>query len=369
MSRAGVERRRILLISPAPPPAGGVATWTAHVFRSSLGERFELALVNTSPGAQRGWSVDKVGRYLRFPREVARALAQFRPDLVHINSPGMVPHFLQDSVYAEAARRSGAATLLHFRGTNLYRLLASDARRRWAVPLLRRPDRIGVLSRGEAEQLRAHGIERGVQLDNFAERRDVEHIPAAGPVRLVYVGWMIREKGLFELLEAVAQVPGVVLACVGRFLDDATRAEVEARIDALDLRDRVALHGEVSPQEVWAHHARADVFVFPSWTEGFPNALAEAMMSGLPAIVTPVGAVPEMLQDGVSARFVPVRQPDALASAIRELASDAELRARWGAAARAVALHRYEKEAVLTRLGDLWDQLIDEVRSRRGGSL
>jgi glycosyltransferase involved in cell wall biosynthesis len=103
----------------------------------------------------------------------------------------------------------------------------------------------------------------------------------------------------------------------------------------------------------------ADVFLLPSHSEGFPNALIEAMATGLACIVTPVGAVPEIVgNDG--AIVVPVEDSHALADAIGRLATDPDLRSKLGEAARQIVATRYVQSAMAPRLGDAWQALLDE---------
>jgi len=102
----------------------------------------------------------------------------------------------------------------------------------------------------------------------------------------------------------------------------------------------------------------SDIFLLPSYGEGFPNSLLEAMAAGLAAIVTPVGAVPEIV-DGGCAVIVPVRDAKALAFAIECLANDQAWREQIASAGRARILSRFVQGVVLPVLGEAWQSLID----------
>ncbi|MEI2724755.1 MAG: glycosyltransferase family 4 protein [Verrucomicrobiota bacterium] len=102
----------------------------------------------------------------------------------------------------------------------------------------------------------------------------------------------------------------------------------------------------------------AEVFVLPTYTEGFPNVILEAMAAGKAIVSTRVGAIAEMLDaDGESPSGLVIQPRDAgsLANALRQLLSDAELRETLGARARGKVTRCYSTDVVFRRLLDLWD--------------
>jgi glycogen synthase len=114
--------------------------------------------------------------------------------------------------------------------------------------------------------------------------------------------------------------------------DGPLRPEIEANIRARGLQDRVRVAGFRSHAEIPSILRHSDVFCLPSRYEELPSALLEAMYAGLPIVASNVGAVPETL-DGAGQLVAP-DDPPALARAIDELLSDADLAARLGAMAR-----------------------------------
>ncbi len=154
--------------------------------------------------------------------------------------------------------------------------------------------------------------------------------------RLLYVGQWLRGKGTRYLVEAMAMLAArrtVHLTCVG------TRADSD-RVLA-DFQPSVRLHVSVQPSvdqdQIAAALQQADVFVFPSLSEGSSTALLEAMASGLPIVTTAAGAAPDMLAHERSALFVPHADAAALAAASERLLDDRSLRQRLGEAAQEAA--------------------------------
>jgi glycosyltransferase involved in cell wall biosynthesis len=144
---------------------------------------------------------------------------------------------------------------------------------------------------------------------------------------------LIPYKGHDVVLDALARLadpPSLRLAGGG-----AERDRLATRAAELGLAGRVEFLGAVAGAEhLWA---AAQFGVLASFQEGLPNAVLEAMASGVPVVATAVGGVPELVDDGVTGLVVPPGDPAALAGAIDALAGDAALRVRLGAAARQAA--------------------------------
>jgi glycosyltransferase involved in cell wall biosynthesis len=163
-----------------------------------------------------------------------------------------------------------------------------------------------------------------------------------GPVQLLSIGSLTPRKGHRLLIEALATLTDRAwrLRCIGSLTRDRqTTAAVERAIAAHGLGDRVELAGEWPPARLGAAYAAADVFVLPSYHEGYGMAFAEALAYGLPVVGTTAGAIPETVPASASL-LVPPGDGAALAAALRLLLDNAPLRARLaaGAAAAGAAL-------------------------------
>lgn len=180
---------------------------------------------------------------------------------------------------------------------------------------------------------------------------------AAGPCRLIYVGRVRMEKGLAELISALAQPQlkgrSWTLTVVGA---GETRALQEMIADC-GLSSRVRFTGWLEPAAVQTELAGADVFVLPSHYEGMPLSILEALASGLAVIATAVGALPEVLDHDQTALLVPPRDERALAQAIIRLVDEPDLRSRLGAAGLALHADRFHLDAFARRIVALYDRL------------
>ena len=182
---------------------------------------------------------------------------------------------------------------------------------------------------------------------------------AAGVAHIVTVGNLRPVKGQDVLLEAAAGLlhdfPGSQLTFVGAVLDEAYALRLRARVAELGLAQRVHFVGNVT--EVRTFLQGTDLFVLPSRSEGFSNAILEAMAEGLPVIATTVGGNAEAVVDGQTGLLVPPDDVDALSAALKRLVTDPATAAGMGKAGRDRAAEEFSRDAIYRRIirsyGDL----------------
>jgi glycosyltransferase involved in cell wall biosynthesis len=207
---------------------------------------------------------------------------------------------------------------------------------------------------------RRHVIANGLDADRFtpvAERSAIR--------RVVMVANLRAEKGHDTLLAAAPRIlerhPDASFTLVG---DGPRRDALETLTRALGISARVRFLGEcrdVAP--VLAEH---DLFVLPSRSEAFPNALIEAMATALPVVATDVGGIPEVVRSGVNGRLVPPNDDAALAEAVVALMDDPATAAALGRAARADVERLYTLDRMVERFEQLYLSEIETHVWNRG---
>ena len=169
---------------------------------------------------------------------------------------------------------------------------------------------------------------------------------------VISVGRLCEQKDFSTLIKAFAEVhkfhPTLVLTIYG---EGSEHANLEALIQSLNMTDYVFLPGTVSDIEKVL--SAADLFVFPSLYEGFPNALCEAMASGLPVITSNCTGNIDVVQDGINGRLFPVGDVDELFLLIRGLALDSEKCEKLSQSAITLS-DRYSPDKIY----QLWDEII-----------
>ncbi|MGF1522584.1 MAG: glycosyltransferase family 4 protein [Leptolyngbyaceae cyanobacterium] len=177
--------------------------------------------------------------------------------------------------------------------------------------------------------------------------------------RLLYVGRLAAMKGLPVLFEALAQLreryPDLRLTVVG---DGQERPEIEASAQRLNLGQMVDFVGYKSQAEVRSYLQQTDIFILPSFAEGVPVVLMEAMAAGVPVLTTRIAGVPELVVHGESGWLVPPGDQQSLADSLAMLVEDADLRQRLGEAGRAQVASDFNVETEAKKLADIFRQVV-----------
>jgi glycosyltransferase involved in cell wall biosynthesis len=169
-------------------------------------------------------------------------------------------------------------------------------------------------------------------------------------------------KGHDDLLDAWAavhrDVPGWQLLVIG---DGPRRVHLESRVAAMELGEHVRLVGNQDDVPSW--FACAQIAVLPSYgDEGVPQSLMQAAACGLPAVSTPIGAIPEAVVDGSTGLLVPARDAAALAAALQRLMTDEALRARMGRAAHEYAQANFGIDRMLDAMEGVFARVTGRKR-------
>jgi glycosyltransferase involved in cell wall biosynthesis len=177
-------------------------------------------------------------------------------------------------------------------------------------------------------------LEAAAQASPAADR-GVGEDDSQGATKLLCVGRIVSLKGHAILLQAVSELvhagAAVRLTIVG---DGPRKNDLTGYARTLGLTDEVEWTGTLAQEELPLLYAEADVFCLPSFAEGVPTVLMEAMLTETPVVTTTIAGVPELVEDGVSGVLVPPGRAEAIAAAVAHLMGDAALRSRMGAAGR-----------------------------------
>ena len=175
-----------------------------------------------------------------------------------------------------------------------------------------------------------------------------------------FVGRLVEEKGILDLLEAAksvaATVPEARFLIVGPYDEEKPDALGSDVAERYGIADRCRFLG--MRDDMPELYALMDVLVLPSYREGFPRAPMEASAMGVPAVVTDIRGCRETVEPGVNGLLVPVGDVDALARALIELLTDEPRRRRMGEAGRAIAEERFDEQKVFERVLEEYERLL-----------
>ena len=208
-----------------------------------------------------------------------------------------------------------------------------------------------------------NGNINGIDLDYFARTAEVEEKAQAyrkkDTTTFCFVGRMVRDKGINELVAAFEKLyqthPDTRLLLVGPFEDalDPVLPETKRVIEQHAAIEWMGWQKDIRP-----FLAASDVFVFPSYREGFPNVVIQAGAMELPCLVTDINGCNEIIEEGVNGCIIPSQDQQALYEAMEKLL-DTELRETLRQQARPQIANRYERKA-------LWKELLQFYRSLEG---
>ena len=210
-----------------------------------------------------------------------------------------------------------------------------------------------------------YGNVRGVDMQHYSRTPEVmaaaQPIMRSGVFTFVFVGRVVRDKGINELVQAFArlnaQEPATRLILVGRFEDnlDPVSPQTRQTIEQNEAIEAVGSQADVRP---WL--AASDALVFPSYREGFPNVVLEAGAMGLPSIVTAINGSREIVVEGKNGVIVPPRDADALYAAMMRFVQQPRQVAEMAANAREMIASRFEKSFVEQCLIDYYKEILGE---------
>lgn len=354
---------RLLFVGAFPPPGravfGGMVTDCRALLRSSMPQRLILDLVDST---QVSHPPPRLGVRLllsikRFFRYIAR-LERQRPDAVLLFTAAGAS-VVEKGAMAWYARARGVPALMFPRGGPVLDECRRSAFTRWWVRHAFGGAR-QVLCQGPTWQVFAREVLRFDIVDaplvpNWTATGELLALGAARRphsriVRLLFVGWVDREKGIVELLEVCRRLSAsrqfeLLLVGKGNMSVAAEEFVAEHRLEHF-----IRFAGWRAGEELHAAYAQAEIFVLPSWSEGLPNSLVEAMAAALACVVTHVGNIPDVVRDSESALLVAPRDADALERALARVIDDAELRVEMGAAAHRIARRDFSVEPAVDRI-------------------
>ena len=293
----------------------------------------------------------------RFPAETRRTVERFAPHVVHIATPDVLGH--RALSWARGLGIPVVSTYhTHFASyLDYYRLgLAENAL--WAAlrRFYNRCDEVYAPTPTMRDALVAQGIKstirvwpRGIELDRFrpqarSEAWRVSHGLLPDDVVVSFVSRLVKEKGLDVFVDVVHRLQTEGLSVRALVVGEGPEREA--------LEDRLpngVFTGHLGGAEIATAYASSDVFLFPSETETFGNVTLEAMASGLAVVVADAAGSASLVSHGKTGLLCSPRDPGAFTAAVRRFATDSDLRAMLGAAAREDAL-TYDWSEVLGQI-------------------
>jgi glycosyltransferase involved in cell wall biosynthesis len=358
------RRPRVLIVSPhLTRTLGGITAVVRETLDSPLADAYEFRHIASQ--------ADEYGKFrkliLAFTSfiQFVLLLIQWRPAMVIIHVGGNASLY-RKLPFIAFARMSGRRALAHFHAGDFEFYFHRQSRfgQRLILRGLGLSHRLVACSSELKRILNARlpeadvvVIPNGVNTIEFeTERQPRKAMATDQPVRLLFVGAMGKLKGERDLLRALEEagekIPNLKVTLLGH------GAESLPKVSELKKVWRLIEHcGPTAMNERAAFYQQADFFVLPTYAEGMPVAVIEAMAAGLPVITTPVGGIPELITDGVEGWLAPPGDVAALTEKIVLLAGNEELRLAMGRLGKLKA-QSFDRHVILARMDKVMRQTL-----------
>ncbi len=365
--------QKVLMVGPVPPPYGGIASVLDDIVHSELRKEYRFEIFERAPRIPAGGflkrNLFRARRVLRFFKTVKNG--NYR--LVHLQASS--PAFVQTTLYIILARVAGTKVLLHLHGTDWDSFYPDVS---WVQKLVTKcglymANCVVVLYETWVEYIES--ICPAADVSVLKNRVHEQEVPAPDLVEktrqslnlnrdnfvVVTVGSVGRRKGYFEILKAVPLVvsedDSVRFVFVGGEEKPGEMTQTKEICEREKLHRWVRITDERDRDEVPLFLGIADLFLLPSFYEGVPITIIEAMRSGVPVVSTPVAGIPELIEDGVSGMFVSPGAPREIAEAVLLLRRDDALRRKLATGGKEAFHEKFEFSKGIAQLRELYESM------------
>jgi glycosyltransferase involved in cell wall biosynthesis len=361
------ESPLISMIGPDLDAMGGISsvarTWLGADAIKDLDVQYFGTMRDTRTKAEKAALV--VRRQARF---VARLATGWRPDLFHIHA-SYFSSFYRKMAYFKQASATGRPVIIHLHAPDLPSFYESSRLHRSAIHhIFKKAARVVVLSEDMGDMIRGwmgddarvHRLYNPVLLDRFEcpPRPEREN-----PVML-FMGAIGERKGTWDLIQAAAEVVKTLPHARFRFGGNGEVDRLREEVTRLGLKDHVEILGWVSGEDKLKQFREADVLCLPSYHEGLPMSILEAMGAGLPVVSTTIAGIPEAVVHPTSGLLVEPGDIPALTQALIRLLGDASVRQQMGTAGRLRAEQVFDAEVIVKQVRQLWTDVLAEQGER-----
>ena len=319
---------RVTIVAPGPKSEGGIRSVVERII-PRLEERDDIDV--TWLASQRAGS--SLAKLLFFVQAVVKAFLYIpRSDIVHLHGAVHLS-LLRKSVFIWLAALFRCRIVYHFHApqTVFEEFFATSGLKcRYALATLRRCDAIAVLSDSWEHTVRKVLPDSNIVViyNPVMEAQTVTAVPAPESRDVLYLAHLIRRKGFDDLIKAFQQVAAAVPDARLVFCGSG-ETEYASQLGAeLGISDNLVFRGWIHETEIANQLAAATVFCLPSYDEGLPMGILEAMSSGVAIVTTPVGGVPDVLTHEVNALLFQPGDIESLGEQLIRLLTDADLRER-----------------------------------------
>ena len=366
-----LDKIRVLLCSPRGE-SGGIASWTEHVlgyYHKTGDNKIEMDWAYCPPGKEVLANTPLLKRlligviyYSKLLRLIRRTLRNKHYDVVHFISSASIS-LIKDIVCIRIAHHYKTKIIIHFRFGRIPELFESGGwEKRLIEKVIKKADKVIVIDKRSYDVLISNRFNNICLLPNPVSEKIVKAVKLSNVERkkneILFAGHLVKSKGVFELIEACRDIPGIHLTMMGKGSNDVIEEIKKAAGDSYE--NWLSITGARPMEEVTKNMLSCSVFVLPTYTEGFPNVIIESMACACPIVTTDVGAIPEMLDienERVFGIFVKPKQVLELRNSIQWVLNNEKLAIDMGKRAQERVNELYSMPKVWQQMTNIWIDL------------
>lgn len=297
---------------------------------------------------------------------VKEAIRKNDIDVLHLCTSAQLSLF-KDYYILRYSKRRGIKSAIHFHFGRIPELLTKN---NWEGKLIKRICRIAdsviVIDQKSENTLKQCGYNNVYYLPNPLSNNVTKQVDIFEPTvkrvanKVLYVGNVIPTKGVYELVKACSNIENIELHLVGHVEDQVRKGLTDIAYKTNNGK-WLKIRGGMPHEDVVKEMLSSGIFALPSYTEGFPNVILEAMASGCAIVATPVGEIPEMLRFKEEAKCgieVEVKSIEQLKVTIENLLRNPEIIQKYSSAAKERVVSEYSMPIVWNMLKEIWKNTI-----------
>lgn len=365
----------ILMIGPVAPPLGGMTVSLYNLKTSSLKDAYDINVLDITGFRTRNRCAYFLQGFLYQFFLIFKLISVIiikNPRIVHVHMASFF-YFYRRSVDIAISKLFGKKVILHLRGASFVDFYnKSSSFGKFLIRLvLGLSDRIITLSdywkdflSSIAEPGKISVVPNGVKLSEFCleKHRRAEMGLSDNTVVVFFVGPIGKRKGTFDVLDAIPKVIGktkdITFVFCGTEEFPGELEVFKGRIKELSIDPYFRYAGNIFGQDLRDYYLSCDIFVLPSFAENLPNSVLEAMAAGLPVVVSDVGAIPEVVKDGVNGFIIKAGDIDAIAERIIRLAQNRDLRKSMGIRNIELIKEKYDMPIIAGKISRIYKELL-----------
>lgn len=361
------NKTKVLLCAPSPSNKGGITIWSKTVmdYFSKHDEEVVIQLLPMDRSILLSNLIPKWKRFIIAVKDYSlffirlwRILAKDNFSTAHITTIGGWMGSIRDLIFIYICKINGVKAITHYHCGTIPRYIKTN-NISWKIQshVIRLSYTTLVLDESSFKSLQSLGYSNIYKmpnplpeiLKNIAEQTRENN-------RLLFAGHVVPSKGIFELLEAIKEMNEITLDVLGPH-DSNIDVRIKQITDSKAFKAKVVFHGKQNPDIVYNMMQKATLFVLPTYSEGFPMVIMEAMACGCPIISTPVGAIKEMLttNNDITGYLVPPKNIEILKKTIIYCLSHKTEISEKAKTAKEKVVTMYSTDSVMKQLKKIWE--------------